>query len=265
MKVWLGPTPSQAQTALNGFLEAEGCMEDMNERLENNSKMSEEEATASGVRVKIPTQHLTFVREYLQDMVQQHHMIESGKRFTAPLIQALQQGLPQPNDTHFWSQLVDILELPWFRRRWVVQEVVLITNILVMFGYRAAPLEDFEHLVLCLTQAAFPNSHNLGHLAIRLMIGERVAGFWSMTRINEVGQSFTNHGRSELKDLLEQCRPQHATDPRDVIYGVLAMSSDALDSSMPEPDYDLPVETVYKKYAQYLFSQTPSRNPLTRR
>jgi hypothetical protein len=43
------------------------------------------------------------------------------------------------------------------------EEVVLNTNILVMFGYRTAPWEDFEHLVLCLTQAAFPNSHNLGH------------------------------------------------------------------------------------------------------
>jgi len=51
-------------------------------------------------------------------------------------------GLP-PLDDLIWSGITEILSRPWFRRLWVVQEVVLAKDIVLMAGNRSVGFKMF--------------------------------------------------------------------------------------------------------------------------
>jgi len=146
-----------------------------------------------------------------------------------------------PPDHISWMALGHLLEMPWFRRTWVVQEVVLSERSpLVMFGrycFRFAMLEQAVRFAI-----------NQGYeTALGILSAEsRGVGYLNLIKMENLRGSF-HRGLLGSIDVLEKLRDFQSTDPRDKVFGVLTLLRD--DFRML-PDYSSTVEDVYIKFAE---------------
>ncbi|KAI1473530.1 HET-domain-containing protein [Daldinia eschscholtzii] len=129
--------------------------------------------------------------------------------------------------------VTEFLSRRWFRRVWVLQEVVLPDprNTVVICGAKSTPAMRALYLVNLL------KDHPSG----------------SMVRIFSLVRKKTEGTNSHLLDVLIETRDREVGDPRDKIFGVLSIST-ALDRGMfPNlaADYDKRTTEVYTKYSEF--------------
>jgi hypothetical protein len=146
--------------------------------------------------------------------------------------------LPRP-DHMAWPALGYVFEMPWFRRTWVMQEVVLATNDpVMMFGKYSF---EFSLLVLAWTFISGQGYLN----ALQPYNPRRAKGMLNLKKMDHIRNGYRK-GNLLCAALMDSMRDFEATDPRDKIYGVLSIMQ-------PEdrviPDYSLSVEEVYTKFA----------------
>ncbi|KAI4863988.1 HET domain-containing protein [Hypoxylon rubiginosum] len=163
-------------------------------------------------------------------------------------------GLPSW-DSDSWVHLKTLLELPWFTRIWVVQEVALSSqDPLILHGEHIYQWDRLGWAASWLRRRGY----------IRLaQIPESIRNIDSMANIRR------SHTRWSLDALLTDTSAKfHASDQRDKIYGLLGLATESLNAGgIPEPlrpDYKLSVEQVYQKVARYLLQQSRSLSILTR-
>ncbi|XPS95616.1 hypothetical protein M3J09_004901 [Ascochyta lentis] len=153
---------------------------------------------------------------------------------------------------------VRLVELPWFYRVWVAQEFTLSTNEPKVYIGRRCVLWctaalAIQRLLLLYFNSTFLGSEDLGATA--------QSYFRSIRRLRQF-EKLRERSRRYLGDRLERlCRSKkqplcsrleatlhlQASDPRDKIYDILAIS-DSLESSII-PDYTLPIQTVLSQAA----------------
>ncbi|KLU91742.1 hypothetical protein MAPG_10691 [Magnaporthiopsis poae ATCC 64411] len=139
-------------------------------------------------------------------------------------------GLP-PWDDEAWLRVKELLELDWFSRVWVIQEVVLSRqDPLLLHGEHTYPW------------------HRLGWAVAWL----RRNGYTRLPRVS--GKALNNKFR--------------ATDQRDKIYGLLGLAAESREASgLPgplRPDYSLGVAETYQKVARFLLERSGSLAMMTR-
>ncbi|KAM0819469.1 putative Heterokaryon incompatibility protein-domain-containing protein [Seiridium cardinale] len=151
-----------------------------------------------------------------------------------------------------WDSIRELCEHTYWRRIWVFQEVVLGDIVMLTCGDDVIHLKDVMQVIRWLTglNASLKKPENMD-LAIWNMIssGEfpvRVAGLRSILHICAA---------KEIKDtdgwiLTNMLRDYEATDPRDKIYGSLAVTH--LDIT---PDYSKNVKDVYLEAATVLMKE----------
>ncbi|KAL9619609.1 MAG: hypothetical protein Q9160_005796 [Pyrenula sp. 1 TL-2023] len=164
--------------------------------------------------------------------------------------------------------LRSLLRRPWFSRAWVIQEVVLAKDAYVCCGQDELSWQDLESAVSFLVHepdnsepdnsepergraelpghcscafAASPSVHfgPAFHLHKKLSIFERLRN---------------NVMRMPLMELLERLRDWYVTDPRDRVFALLGLSSDASTLAI-RPDYSMTKRELFTFVAlQYLKS-----------
>ncbi|KAK4238600.1 heterokaryon incompatibility protein-domain-containing protein, partial [Achaetomium macrosporum] len=144
------------------------------------------------------------------------HALSEGE-----LIQATADAVSRTQDA--------ILSRPWFTRTWILQELVLSRDPWVQCGRVRARWADLCSLLLA-----------------REARSARVLHAMQTTR-SEFQQSSTT-----LLGLLSARRGSAATDPRDLVYGLLGMLPKTLRLPSDFVNYTLPVEQVYVKTARYI-------------
>ncbi|RDW58633.1 heterokaryon incompatibility protein-1 [Coleophoma cylindrospora] len=163
-------------------------------------------------------------------------------------------GLPQW-DNKLWVSLNQLMQLGWFSRIWVVQEVVLSPqDPVIVHGRHLYPW------------------HHLGWAAAWM----RRNGYIRLPQIPEEFRNvdtICNIRRSQAKWPLDALMSItqikfHATDQRDKIYGLLGLAAECQDASkFPEtllPDYDISISQLYQKVARFLLKRSRSLAMLTR-
>ncbi|KAF2396452.1 hypothetical protein EJ06DRAFT_240603 [Trichodelitschia bisporula] len=143
-------------------------------------------------------------------------------------------NMPPATDT-VWRDIDRLLNRAWFRRAWIVQELILASAVSLFCGRWAINWDDFfEALKLCRAAAHDPGHPLLPHSDAAYALG----------------QARHMHALTPrpLLTLLDLFAYTNATRSRDKLFALLALAPDAASSSF-DPDYTSPLEAVLRRYA----------------
>lgn len=109
----------------------------------------------------------------------------------------------------------------WFQRLWVFQEVVLARKSQVLCGGKTVPWESFADATIAIARLQF---HRFSIIFPDVIRGVRaVEGVLDMRRAAQVKSWNGEELRSVV--LLDMCQRRAVTDPRDRVYGMLAIAA----------------------------------------
>ncbi|KAK4888941.1 hypothetical protein LTR27_012221 [Elasticomyces elasticus] len=144
----------------------------------------------------------------------------------------------------------------WWRRTWIVQEMVLAQDLEVVVGARAISWADFVSAVL--------NAYNMAREDMIVLDANDAAGTDAYSN-RPMAQGITNifglktlrvgfrarPNSQTLNILLMLTSDTHCNDPRDKIYALLGLATD-FDRSNIKVDYTLGTAQVFTSVARYL-------------
>lgn len=164
-----------------------------------------------------------------------HEVIRLGgnwRHSNTGLLQGLVTTTPERT-----AALIELLDRSWFRRVWILQEIARATKVEMHCGLHSCPASVFTAIPPLLN--ASPGEHCQAVLDI--MPGpSRRTSWWSQKR--------------DLGTLLSKFKDSQATDPRDAVYALLGISSDAVDSQYLLPDYGYSHDQVLWRATAFILS-----------
>ena len=146
-------------------------------------------------------------------------------------------SLPEPG-SNAWSHLKEFLDRPWFRRVWVMQEVVLQRNVEILCGRACLRWDDLETFAYCMVK--YDMEQFLGYDE-SVEVESSESGCVRIRMIRDMKfyhDSFDQN--SSLFAVLREGRGAGATDPKDKVFGVMGMSDQTV-----HPDYQRSLADVY--------------------
>jgi hypothetical protein len=144
-----------------------------------------------------------------------------------------------------WQSVVNLLVRPWFRRKWIIQEVVKSRDRLMFCGVQQLPWDILGDLILWLTV------HNLTTFSY-LVLSEPLAnmGMNNIVAISWPTTMFT------LPQLLSLSMSFFCSDDRDNIIALLSLARDVSEEDIAHlADYSLSPIKLFSRYAQWLLSK----------
>ncbi|KAI3317792.1 ankyrin repeat-containing domain protein [Xylariaceae sp. AK1471] len=130
--------------------------------------------------------------------------------------------------------LLELLERPWFRRVWIIQEVASARTASVICGWKSVSAGIFAQI-----PSSMGMHTNHWQTILDIMPGHvRQKSWWSQNR--------------DLRTLLVKFRDSEARDPRDNIYALLGISSDANENDVFRPDYEMSLQNVIQNTISFL-------------
>jgi ankyrin repeat protein len=144
-------------------------------------------------------------------------------------------------ETQQHDGLESLLWRPWFTRVWILQEVANARAAIIMCGSRS-----FSARILALAPRLIgvePDTLCRCQSVLDIMPGRsRQDSWWSQKR--------------DFRTILEKFGTSKASDPRDNIYALLGLSSDACDTDLLRADYAKSLEAVFRDTTAF-FLQLP--------
>jgi hypothetical protein len=134
------------------------------------------------------------------------------------------------------DSVFSLLERPWFRRLWVIQEVALSPHVVVACGDDRIDFKDFETCVYAVWSFC-------EGLVDRGADDAALLGLWSITRLLLVRDSFHKHGAVTWENLLQAASQRLATDSRDKVFAFRSLA----DKGRPLPCTDYTTATSVEK------------------
>jgi hypothetical protein len=129
-----------------------------------------------------------------------------------------------------------LLARPWFKRIWILQEVANAKRALVSCGTKSVSARSFALAPVLLNTTPEPHCQAV----LDIMPGpSRKDSWWGHKR--------------NLYTLLQKFRNSKAGDPRDMIFALLGISSDAQDTEYLRADYEKSVEQVVRTAIAFIF------------
>ncbi|KJY02566.1 heterokaryon incompatibility protein [Zymoseptoria brevis] len=147
--------------------------------------------------------------------------------------------------TGVWTAFMSLLERPWWRRIWAIQEVVCAREIILTCGTATALWDDFVNLVQVIDAIRHPvNTPTPGTRTT----AQRIAFMQEVRSLTEQGtkQAMTDYAgkHSPALDILRMAKDCEATDHRDKLF-----ACHHLVRLWDRPDYGMPIEMLYKRFA----------------
>ncbi|KAL5324670.1 hypothetical protein ACEPPN_009218 [Leptodophora sp. 'Broadleaf-Isolate-01'] len=200
--------------------------------------------------------------------------VEAGKPF--PEI-VLDEDLVDEIQGDGWLAVVDVFTRPYFGRIWVVQEIVLSKNAVIICGSNQIPWRDFLNVskviaslgtltyrrVEDLTETLEKGPEEPGyirHVKVKDIVDQtdddhfQFANKWHrVIRIGDLQDAHTSDSRS-LALCLEQLLGHEVTNPLDRIYGMLGMitpTSEHAQSRPIVPSYKKTIQKVYREATKW--------------
>lgn len=154
--------------------------------------------------------------------------------------------LYRPSENHeydaHWTALLLLSRRPYWKRVWIIQEIVASRNVLVRCGSRCAMWEDVVKAVL-----SIPTADGRSRLSVVSRVFPDLAGMANIVSIDTL-RGFTQEAKSRseyvgLLSAMHRSTTALATIPSDKIYGLLAITKDGQDL-IPHPSYTMSAEEV---------------------
>ncbi|KIH86519.1 hypothetical protein SPBR_08203 [Sporothrix brasiliensis 5110] len=211
---------------------------------------------------------------FLPDMpLDSEALYATQQRIYGTALEMQRQGKPNFLD-HDWTPLVALLTRPWFRRKWVVQEVCLAQDILVACGRITFPWAHLAEVAYntaaggillqilgstSLTQhasvfrgpglvseqdQATDNDNDKGDIFDDMNLAGLVL---QNIQIMRMIRTFRHVG--QLLDCIMATPLFECSDPRDHIYAVLSVPQNPTSHYQLRPDYTLTTEQVFTAFA----------------
>ena len=143
------------------------------------------------------------------------------------------------SDNLSWKALGALLRRRWFSRVWVVQEVVMAREALMICGSRTLPWMMLEETVSTILRLGMSNEF------VDISPGGRgsVMGMFIL-KVQRLKVLLASGVKLGLFDAIGMMRTLDATDPRDKIFSVLAFVRDA---DLIMPDYSISIDELLRK------------------
>lgn len=145
-----------------------------------------------------------------------------------------------------WNAFCQILERPWWRRTWIIQELAFARSVRVFCGEHSLEWNTIGTNIILYAQIL----ENMGEMRDSLPIPESLD--YSIELILLRGKFEQNARKPDmnLMDLMQWFRRCEATDPRDKVFGLLGLAKDNIDAEFGA-DYALSVSEVYRRTTEY--------------
>ncbi|KAF1998247.1 HET-domain-containing protein, partial [Amniculicola lignicola CBS 123094] len=153
------------------------------------------------------------------------------------------QNLEKWRDAHTSKMLLAFLSRPWFRRVWVLQEVAAAQSILILCGREELPGQAFSRGLDNLQVL-----HNLQNARLKNQIQ---AIIYLIDWIIDPAH-YSNLGILPLGELVDMFQVHEATDRRDKVYALLAMSSQDLERTF-RVDYNIVWSVLFDRLVKSIF------------
>jgi hypothetical protein len=155
------------------------------------------------------------------------------------------EGLPPVQDPVWWS-IQNLFEREWFSRVWVIQEVVLATELKLICGNYEIDWEDLIKAVeLSLDDQGGP-------LPRGCVLRQITASFNPVHTLGLTKRAFENKSLSKhfkLLSLLDIFTHSKSTKPCDKLFALLGIASDA-NATAFDPDYSSTIEVILRRFSQ---------------
>ncbi|OCK90529.1 uncharacterized protein K441DRAFT_578728 [Cenococcum geophilum 1.58] len=148
------------------------------------------------------------------------------------------QSIP-PHDDRMWGDIIEFFQRPWFRRIWVIQEVVLAAGVRIICGKWNIDWNDLFSAVETIDRE-FRTSRN--------DIFRTKFAWEPFLELAKQREWEARQTRWSLIRLLESFRAAESTLRRDRLFALLGFASDG-DNLAFEPSYDAPLEVIVRRYA----------------
>lgn len=154
---------------------------------------------------------------------------------------------------HF-EHLYGLLQAPWFKRLWVVQEFALSQNRFVICGTKAVSWQDFyagmQYPEVCRRQEAIGSNILTPPVAFTDAIS-------ILDELDAYAKASRNTER-ELYELIDSFARRDASDPHDKVFALLGLAK-GVERLIEEIDYDEPYWTTITRAVHLMIQQSSQR------
>ena len=155
-----------------------------------------------------------------------------------------------------WKALGSVLERPWFKRIWILQEFVLARQATFICGEHTVNRDVPATVIRTIWQAAYGSYLRLQEHPTT--IGP-IHAISSMATFRDVVES---QKQLQLITLMATTRDREATDSKDKVFALLSLATDTHDSSL-HANYDLSLEEVLQKVVCFYLEKESSLDILS--
>lgn len=156
-------------------------------------------------------------------------------------IKSKNEALGRDMDT--WADLDAFLDRPWFKRVWIVQELVLPTKVTLVCGRSTMDWDEFfEAIQLCERGLNSGGDHHTDDVVVLQHANPTYALGLARKSLRECRNKF---GFLRLLEMFAHCQ---ATKLVDKLFALLGLGSDCGQEEF-NPDYDSTIQNVVQRYA----------------
>jgi hypothetical protein len=141
--------------------------------------------------------------------------------------------------------LAEFLKRTYFTRLWIIQEVIVSRNPMILFGESTLRWIDLELFL------------NMAWANPGLLAGFRISEAVYVAQIERVKKEY-KHGDASLLRILGHSRNSDSSDPRDQIFGLVSLSNQK-NNPLLRPDYLLDRNTIFWNVASQILNRGSER------
>ncbi|KAI1778623.1 heterokaryon incompatibility protein-domain-containing protein [Hypoxylon cercidicola] len=166
------------------------------------------------------------------------------------------------------SQVIeDLLSRPWFERMWTLQELLLSSHATVQCGGQSMSWDAFCQALMLVEASFAPSSKGsrnfincyFAYSDFKDLVAANADAQATRTRMDD--EFVSNDVQKDLSTVVHHTRLRHATDPKDKIFAIYAVSL-KLGKPLPVPDYTESISVIYAKATVEIMRQNNSLWPL---
>lgn len=180
-------------------------------------------------------------------------------------------------DAEKWRAISHVLHRPWFRRTWVIQEILAARQAFILCGKDLLSMDLFLKIINSILLAdglrrAMSYHHNrCGLSGGTTKAAEKQLRFFVKAKFRKTNWMSSCDFKRTLLNFLAETRWAESTDHRDKVFGLLSLAEDALSLGYPDAgsgwapfrvDYRLSKEQVFIRTAKAIISTTNSLDVL---
>jgi heterokaryon incompatibility protein (HET) len=160
------------------------------------------------------------------------------------------RGLP-PMKSEVWRHITTLFQREWFRRAWIIQEVVLASEVKIVCGSWAISWDDvFLAVKTCLD---WSSTLGVADNRIREMLASLKPSY-TLAQTRAAFRTARHSPRFNMMALLDEFAYTKSTKPVDKLFALLGISFDA-ETAAFDPDYSSSIETIARRYATEFINQ----------